>query len=46
VLGFEADFLISRSQDDRIGFVFLDRGRDAGHMAVHHVKVELQLDRS
>jgi Trypsin-co-occurring domain 2 len=46
VLGFEADFLISRSQDDRIGFVFLDRGREAGHLAVHHVKVELQLDRS
>jgi hypothetical protein len=46
VLGFEADFLISRRQDDRIGFVFLDRGREAGHLAVHRVKFELQLDRS
>ncbi len=46
VLGFEADFLISRRQDDRIGFVFLDRGREAGHLAVHRVKLELQLDRS
>jgi Trypsin-co-occurring domain 2 len=46
VLGFEADFLISRRQDDRIGFVFLDRGREAGYLAVHRVKVELQLDRS
>jgi hypothetical protein len=46
VIGFEADFLISRGQDDRIGFVFLDRGREAGYLAAHRVKLALQLDRT
>ncbi len=46
VIGFAADFLISRSQDDKIGFVFLDPGREPEHLAVHSIDVELQLDRT
>jgi hypothetical protein len=46
VVELAADFLISRSQDDKVGFVFVDRERKLGHLAVHRIKIELQLDRS
>ena len=46
VLSFAADFLISRSEDDKIGFVFLDPDREIGQLAAHSINVELQLDRT
>jgi hypothetical protein len=46
VVDFAADFAISRGQDDKLGFLFLDRDREIGNLAVHSLKVELQLDRT
>jgi hypothetical protein len=46
VVRLAADFLISRGQDDKIGLVFLDRGRDIRNLAPHSLRIEFQLDRS
>jgi hypothetical protein len=46
VVDFAAEFAISRSQDDKIEFLFLDRDRELRHLAVHKLKIDLQLDRT